>query len=432
MAGLMTGDADLWWPYIATTFRASYKGQYPGVNYGIANNGASAGIEEQLDSTDAHIHLAFRGLFGIEPAVHEGKINICPAFPSDWKEAAIKLPHIEYTYQREGEECTFHIKSARPLIKIVQANLTGEAVETESETESVVRVKRGAQMLYESPCAAKTLRIKAVPPTKHRQVHSIQVVNQEDCPAELRPPVPLTDSQRRRQVMMKLEQHFNTGWEQLMETKFLFDYDDQPMPLRNFWGLPRVKLADAKSCGPSQHKGLCPRANTVDAITGVRFLIAPMCTTGFPEVKSLLAVSRTEPFPFPCSVTIPIGIKCEQVWPLLQCYSHAMKNYIPNGEIILRYEDGHEELEQLIPPYNMDTYFQHYSLKGVPILMGHLVFDDPWGGGFDNRDVLVAHGDALLIDADPERVLYEIEVRAVCTESVIALAGLTVVEAGED
>ena len=58
---------------------------------------------EDVDSVDPHAHLAVRGLFGIEPALHEGRLDICPAFPSAWREASIRTPDVSYTYRRQGE-----------------------------------------------------------------------------------------------------------------------------------------------------------------------------------------------------------------------------------------------------------------------------------------------------------------------------------------
>ena len=50
---------------------------------GIANSGAGGGDLEDVDSVDPYAHVAVRGLFGIEPALDEGRLDICPAFPSE-------------------------------------------------------------------------------------------------------------------------------------------------------------------------------------------------------------------------------------------------------------------------------------------------------------------------------------------------------------
>ncbi len=37
---------------------------------------------------------------------HEGRLDICPAFPSDWREASIRTPDVSYKYRREGNRAT--------------------------------------------------------------------------------------------------------------------------------------------------------------------------------------------------------------------------------------------------------------------------------------------------------------------------------------
>ena len=65
-------------------------------------------------------------------------------------------------------------------------------------------------------------------------------------------------------------------------------------------------------------------------------------------------------------------MRCERVWLLLQSYVHPMKNYIPNGEVVLHYADGRQTIESLVPPFNLDCYFQHFSRKGTPVPLGVL------------------------------------------------------------
>jgi hypothetical protein len=101
-----------------------------------------------------------------------------------------------------------------------------------------------------------------------------------------------------------------------------------------------------------------------------------------------------------------------------------MKNYLPNGEVVLRYADGKETTQQLIPPLNLDCYFQHFSLAGFPVPLGRL---GPWPAGWTpiHKGLSACHADALAIDCDPARVLKSVTLRATCSEGVLGLAGLT-------
>jgi hypothetical protein len=140
--------------------------------------------------------------------------------------------------------------------------------------------------------------------------------------------------------------------------------------------------------------------------------------------KNLLSLSSWRPYPLPGGAVIPVGLQCERVRLLLQCYVHPMKNYIPNGEVLLHYADGPDSIESLVPPYNLDCYFQHFSRKGTPIPFGRLT-----GGGFVDMALSQAHADVLDISCDPTRSLKSVELRATCSEGLIGLAGMTVIHA---
>ena len=109
---------------------------------------------------------------------------------------------------------------------------------------------------------------------------------------------------------------------------------------------------------------------------------------------------------------------------LLQSYVHPMKNYGVNGEVVLRYEGGRREVVSLIPPFNLDCYFQHFSRQGVPVPYGLL-----GTAGFIHPGMLSPHADSLQITCDPRRELQSVELRATCSEGVLGLAGLTVLRA---
>jgi hypothetical protein len=107
-----------------------------------------------------------------------------------------------------------------------------------------------------------------------------------------------------------------------------------------------------------------------------------------------------------------------------------MKNYIPNGEVVLHYAGGKQAVESLIPPFNLDCYFQHFSLNGIPLPMGRL---GPWPTGWTpiHKGMAGAHADVLELPCDPAEVLEAVELRATCSEGVLGLAGMTAVPTDE-
>jgi hypothetical protein len=203
--------------------------------------------------------------------------------------------------------------------------------------------------------------------------------------------------------------------EELVSTKFTFDYADNPQPLSSWWGNPTMTMS--------------PSPRVVEASTGVRFLTAGRPRPGIGKTsKNLLALASWRPNPLPGGAVIPVGLRCERLWLLLQSYVHPMKNYIPNGEIIMHYEGGGEKFESLIPPFNLDCYFQHFSLNGIPVPLGRL---GPWPTGWTpiHKGMASAHADALEITCDPAKLLESVELRATCSEGVLGLAAMTALSA---
>jgi len=401
LAGMRCGDQDLWWTYLRTVVGSAFKSDFPGVNMGISNTGAGGGDREDVDSEDPHIHAIVRGLFGIEPAVHEGRIDIRPAFPSDWTDASISTPDISYEYRREGDAATFTIHTPRPWAKRVRANLTGQEVETPAEMDSVVEVRMGAG---------------PEPPGDPDPAPILRDITGGEVEAEAASPAaPVAADQAARLVLFDLASSYNRRIEALGDTPFVFDHADTPQPVSSWWGNPRITV------GPSRRAVRTPG--------GVVFLTAGRPRPGLGDPPNdLLMLSSWAPQPVPAVVTLDIGLRCDRLWLLLAGYVHPMKNYVPNGEVVLRYDDGAEQVTSLVPPYNLDCWFQHFSLEGAPVKWGRI----DWGGGtFVQAGLSHAHADVLTIDCDPAKALVSVEVRATCSEGVLGVVGMTALRAEE-
>lgn len=402
LAGARSGDVDHWWPFLKTTVLSAFKSDFPGINMGISNAGAGGGDREDVDSVDPYIHVAVRGLFGIEPALHEDRIDICPAFPSDWREASISMPDVSYEYRREGSKATFRIRTPRPVVKRIRASLTGQEVTTAAESESRVTVDVGPPI--EPP------GLPTHPPT---------ILHEQQPPSEAETGLPLKPEERPRQVLFDLSAACNMTSEEMTDAKFYYDYQGgpgipgvwtgNPHSIAGWWGNPRLQMP--------------PSPRVVEAGTGVVFLTVGRPRSGpGPAPKNMLVLTSWPPHSLPGGVSIPVGMECKRLWLLMQNYVHPMKNYIPNGEIVLKYADGTEVIESLVPPFNLDCYFQHFSRKGTPVPMGRL-----GPAGFIHSGMLFAHADALEIACEPGKVLQTLELRATCSEGVLGLVGMTAV-----
>jgi hypothetical protein len=404
LAGLRAGDADLWWPYLRTAVTSAFRSETPGIRMGISNHAAGGGDIEDIDSVDPYIHAAARGLFGIEPALHEGRIDICPAFPSDWTEASIRTPDVSYEYRRTGNQATFRIKTPKPTVKRVKANLAGQAVVTPAEAESVVTVVMGPPPPAVQPAAKPTILLQPA-----AREGGPQPPGTVAAPT----PPPAAAVPAGRQVLFDLSAAFNTTQEGMVSTGFVSDCGGKTT-VGKWWHNRTLELP--------------PMPRVVEETKGgLRFLTAgrPLSGAGAPP-KSLLALSSWPPYPLPAAAMIPVGRRCEKVCLLLQSYVHSLKNYIPNGEVVLHYAGGERKIEALIPPYNLDCYYQHFSLQGRRLPLGKLGRPpSPWSQSPPGLEG--AHADVLEIICDPGRTLEAVELRATCSEGIIGLAGLTVI-----
>jgi hypothetical protein len=395
LAATKSGDVDLWWPTIETAVRSAFRTDSPGINMGIANSGAGGGDVEDVDSVDPYAHLVVRGLFGIEPALDEGRLDICPALPSQWREASIRTPDVSYTYRRQGNQATVTIRTPQAITKHVRANLTGPEAVTPAEKESTVTLPLGPPAPAAEPVKAAPLLVEAG----------------KEPPA----PPAVQKVAREHQVLFDLSGVCNVTAEEFTATPFTFDYADGPQPVASWWGNPPLVMP--------------PSPRVVEAGNGVRFLTSGRPRPGTGKTpKNLLAMASWKPYPLPGGAVVPVGFRCRQVWLLLQSYVHPMKNYIPNGEVVLHYAGGREKVESLVPPYNLDCYFQHFSQRGLPVALGRL---GPQPGGWTPiyGSLSFAHADALEIPCDAASELESVELRATCSEGMLGLAGMTAVTA---
>jgi hypothetical protein len=86
------------------------------------------------------------------------------------------------------------------------------------------------------------------------------------------------------------------------------------------------------------------------------------------------------------------------------------------------------QIESLIPPFNLDCYFQHFSLRGAAAPLGQL---GPWPTGWTpiDRGLANAHAVAPEIGCDAASGLESVELWATCSEGVLGLAGLAALSA---
>lgn len=149
----------------------------------------------------------------------------------------------------------------------------------------------------------------------------------------------------------------------------------------------------------------------------------------------LVALCRTQPHEqFPSRITLVFDRprRIEKVYLLTANIVKTLKCYYPAAEVCLRYagagpggEAGRSECHQLIPPYSMPSVVGHICPAAHAILVGKLV-----GGGNPVADTACYLSVTDIVAGSAEPVA-AIELRSVTTETLLGLAGMTLLEREE-
>lgn len=103
-----------------------YLGSSPG-NFGQLSSLDAAtgeGYRDFSDVTGISSRTLIEGLFGITPDALNGKCIIRPGFPSEWNEASIHTPYLDYSFERKDGKDSFIISQhfSKPLTIVIRQN----------------------------------------------------------------------------------------------------------------------------------------------------------------------------------------------------------------------------------------------------------------------------------------------------------------------
>jgi hypothetical protein len=393
MAGMACGAADTWWQYVQTVVKAQFRRSSPTIGFGISNTGSSGGDIENVDSVDPFSHFAVRGLFGVTPELHKNILHIAPAFPSSWEDAEIKTPLFAYKYKRKGNKVTLNITSKEAIIKIITPYLGAEKITTPSETSSIVEFE-----IKSNPCKTSTDLSKNA---------LAQFPNKNT-------PEPISDKDLENIEILDLGRYYNTTLKKLTNDVVFVSDIDEKTTIAKWWHTVPASLTAGDEI--------------IKLDNGLPFMMKNRNKSIDGDAESLLALSSWgEPFPFPGAAELHINKPLKAFWIMMQNYVSPIKNYIPNGEIILSYDDNSSETIQLIPPYNMDCYFQDFSQEGISVEIGELTWDKGWTPC--PQDYCKCQANVLKIACNPNKTLNSITVKATVTEGVIGINAITLLKA---
>ena len=108
-----------------------------------------------------------------------------------------------------------------------------------------------------------------------------------------------------------------------------------------------------------------------------------------------------------------------------------MKAYTPAAKVTVRYVDGSQQVTELIPPLNFDSYYQDFAINTVAMPLatavpghGQKEWVNYYGCNFNQMHLTMT--DVL---CDPAKKVDRIEFRSVATETFLGIAGVTLLEA---
>ena len=139
----------------------------------------------------------------------------------------------------------------------------------------------------------------------------------------------------------------------------------------------------------------------------------------------LLAVCRTQPherFPSRVTLTLDRPKRIEKVYLLTANIVKTLKCYYPAAEVVLHFGEGPGECHQMIPPYSMPSVVGHICPAAHAIRVGKLV-----GGGNPVADT-ACYLSITDLAARSDKPVTAIELRSVATETLLGVAGLTLLE----
>jgi hypothetical protein len=144
------------------------------------------------------------------------------------------------------------------------------------------------------------------------------------------------------------------------------------------------------------------------------------------EPNRLLAVCCTQPYgQFPSRVTLnlPEPRRAEKLYLLTANLVKPLKCYYPGAEVVIHYADGSEQLHQMIPPYTMPSMIGNICPRAYALPIGKLTGN---AGPVADTQAYLSLTDVVL---DPSKPVASIELRCVATETLLGVAGATLLEA---
>jgi hypothetical protein len=123
------------------------------------------------------------------------------------------------------------------------------------------------------------------------------------------------------------------------------------------------------------------------------------------------------------TLKLPEPRRAEKLYLLTANLVKPLKCYYPGAEVVIHYADGSEQLRQMIPPYTMPSVIGNICPRAYALPIGKLTGN---AGPVVDTQAYLSLTDVVL---DPSKPVASIELRCVATETLLGVAGATLLEA---
>lgn len=475
---------------LATATAMAYRPNTPGFNqvFGADGTGGSGG--DWIFSQGPFVRTLVEGIFGVSPHFDENRVVIHPRFPEGWDHARFTRPGLDVAWRRNGNEQTFRVTTAasvRCRFEIpVNSATTSITLDGKPEKPAMTAGMGWAVLEIETGNGGGELKLLTAPrewridaPATLQPGQTAEVKLSGLSATEIEDPYGffevLQKSNDHATVRLKragsgqatLFLRCTTGrsegsitwiepitfitqprsakettWQTVLEpvpegsrllpldlsaayndsiqTCFLHPWKSDAAnaagPQIKFWTMPLFRLTAPLS-----------REVTVGKIP---FLLGDMKAdlTG----KNLILLDNTPPRTTATVATLHLGGRTLHKAYLLSLNMNLpMKAYTPAATVTVRYTDGSQQVTELIPPVNFDSYFQDFAINTVAMPLttavpGH--GQKEWANSYRcNLDQM--HLTMTDVLCDPAKKVDRIEFRSVATETFLGIAGVTLLEA---
>lgn len=475
---------------LSTAAAMAYRSSTPGFDQVFNATGTGGTGGDWIFSQGPFVRALVEGIFGVSPHFDVNRVVVHPRFPEGWDHARFTRPGLDIAWQRNGNEQNFKVKSAANVrcrfeipvnSAITSVMLDGKPVKptmtpgmgwavidietdngggelkllTTPRTWSIdapttlqpgqtTEVKFSGLSIYEiedpygffevlqKSADRATVRLKRAGSGQVTLFVRCTTGRAEGGVTWIEPItlITLPDSAKKatkqtvldplppnsKFVLLDLTAAYNDSIQTYPLHRWKSDAANAPGSQIKFWTMPLFRLTAP-----------LPREVTVG---NVPFLLGDMRAdlTG----KNLILLDNTPPRETATTATLHIGGRNLHKANLLSLNMNLpMKAYTPAATVMVRYTDGSQQVTELIPPVNFDSYYQDFAINTVAMPLTTAVpahGQNEWKNYYDCRldQIHLTMTDVL---CDPAKRVDRIEFRSVATETFLGIAGVTLLEA---